>query len=286
MNVKNQRSSLAKRSWKKMVSNKLTMIGFIVFVLFILLVVFAPLLTSYSPSKVDLSAVTQAPSLDHILGTDKLGRDIWARILYGGRMSIEVGIISSLGCTFIGIVFGCIGGYFGGKMDAFFVRFSELLLTFPQLILVLIMAALLGQGVSNLIIIFVVTGWMTTFRMVRNEFLVLREETYVEVNKAFGISNLTIMFKQILPNALSPIVVAATLNIAGFILQEASLSFLGVGVPSTVATWGNIMNAAKALDVITNYWWLWVVPGATISLFVLAINFLGDGLRDVLDPKQ
>ena len=122
--------------------------------------------------------------------------------------------------------------------------------------------------------------------MIRNEFMVLREETYVEVNKAFGISDLTIMFKQILPNTLSPIIVSTTINSAGFILSEAGLSYLGLGVPNTVATWGNIMNAAKSLDVIANNWWLWVIPGITISLFVLAVNFFGDGLRDVLDPKQ
>lgn len=167
-----------------------------------------------------------------------------------------------------------------------FIRLSEILQTFPQMILILIMVAILSQGVQNLIIIFSITGWMTTFRMIRNEFMVLREETYVEVNKAFGISDLTIMFKQILPNTLSPIIVSTTINSAGFILSEAGLSYLGLGVPNTVATWGNIMNAAKSLDVIANNWWLWVIPGITISLFVLAVNFFGDGLRDVLDPKQ
>ena len=154
------------------------------------------------------------------------------------------------------------------------------------MILIMILVGILGQGIGNLILVFSVTGWMTSFRMVRSEFLALREETYVQVCEAFGMSKSSIMFKQILPNVLSPVIVATTVNVAGFILSEASLSFLGVGVPSSVATWGNILNAAKSVEVVSNYWWLWAVPGVVISVFVLAINFFGDGLRDVLDPKQ
>ena len=283
---KEKKSSLAARNWQKMLNNKLAMFGLIVFVIFILAAVFAPVLTKYDPSAIDLSNIGKGPSAEHWLGTDKLGRDVFSRILYGGRTSITVGLLGAIFSTIIGMVFGCIAGYFGGKVDSIFVRFSEVLLTFPRMILILILVALMGQGVENIIIIFTFTGWMTTFRMVRNEFLRLREETYVEVSKAFGISELVIMFKQILPNTLSPIFVATTLNIAGFILEEAGLSFLGLGVPSTVATWGNIINAAKTVDVIKNCWWLWVWPGTVISMFVLAVNFLGDGLRDVLDPKQ
>lgn len=260
--------------------------GIIIILIFIILAVFAPLFTSFKPNTIDLNAVGASPSSTHIFGTDKLGRDVFARILYGGRTSITVGVLSALSGSLIGVVFGCVAGYFGGKIDSLFIRLSEILQTFPQMILILIMVAIMSQGVQNLIIIFSITGWMTTFRMIRNEFMVLREETYVEVNKAFGISDVTIMFKQILPNTLSPIIVSTTINSAGFILSEAGLSYLGLGVPNTVATWGNIMNAAKSLDVIANNWWLWVIPGITISLFVLAVNFFGDGLRDVLDPKQ
>ena len=279
-------SSLLYRNMKRLLKNKLAIMGIIIILLFLILAVFAPLFTSFDPNSIDLQAVGAAPSSTHIFGTDKLGRDVFARILYGGRTSITVGVLSALSGSFVGVVFGCVAGYFGGKIDMLFIRLSEILQTFPQMILILIMVAILSQGVQNLIIIFSITGWMTTFRMIRNEFMVLREETYVEVNKAFGISDLTIMFKQILPNTLSPIIVSTTINSAGFILSEAGLSYLGLGVPNTVATWGNIMNAAKSLDVIANNWWLWVIPGITISLFVLAVNFFGDGLRDVLDPKQ
>ena len=154
------------------------------------------------------------------------------------------------------------------------------------MILILILGAVFGKGVGNLLFIFAITGWMTTFRMVRNEFIVLKGETYVQVCEAFGMSKAAIMFKQILPNVLSPVIVAMTVNVATFILSEAGLSFIGIGVPSSTPTWGNILNAAKSMDVLANYWWLWLVPGLVITIFVLAVNFFGDGLRDVLDPKQ
>jgi len=210
---------------------------------------------------------------------------LFAQVLYGGRISIYVGVVGAILGSAVGMILGCIAGWFGGKIDAFLVRLSEIFLTFPNMILVLILVAFVGQGVNNLIFIFFITGWMTPFRMIRNEFLSLREETYVEVCKAFGISDLSIMFKHILPNTISPIMVATTINIANYILQEAGLSFLGLGVPITVPTWGNIMNAARSIEVIRNYWWMWFFPGLVISIFVLAVNFAGDGLRDVLDPN-
>lgn len=278
--------SLAKRNLNKMLKNKLAMVGFIIFSIMVLASVFAPFLTKYDPSKVDMRNMTLPPSVEHLLGTDKLGRDVFSRILYGGRISIYVSVVGAVMGTLIGTILGGIAGYFGGKIDSCLVRVSEIFLTFPNMILILILVSMVGQGVNNLIIIFSITGWMTTFRMVRNEFLRLREETFVEVCKAFGISEISIMFRHILPNAISPIMVSTTLNIANYILQEAGLSFLGLGVPSTIPTWGNIMNAAKSIEILRNYWWLWLSPGLVISIFVLAVNFLGDGLRDVLDPKQ
>lgn len=286
MEVKTKKTSLLKIRMKKMRSNKLATIGLLVCIGMTLLSVFAPLITSYDPAQMNLSNITQAPSAEHIFGTDKLGRDVFAQVLYGGRVSIYVGVLSALGGTIIGVLTGAIAGYFGGKVDSILLRFSEIFMTFPQLILVLVLVSLLGQGVNNLIIVFVITGWMTTFRLVRNEFLTVREETYVSVCRSFGIPTSSIIFKHMLPNTMSPIIVAFTVNVAGFILAEAGLSFLGLGVPVTTPTWGNIMNAAQSIDVVTNYWWLWLAPGLAISLFVLAINFLGDGLRDILDPKQ
>lgn len=279
-------SSLMKKNIRKFLNNRLAMIGLIFMLILLFMCVFAPLFTSYDAETVDFTAMRAAPSREHIFGTDRLGRDIFARILYGGRVSILVGVAGAFSGSLIGMVLGSIAGYFGGKTDALLVRISELFQTFPQMVLILIMVAVLGQGLGNLLIIFSLTGWMPTFRMVRNEFLSLKEETYVKVCEAFGMSKMSIMFGQILPNVMSPVIVATTVNVAGFILQEASLSFLGVGVPTTIPTWGNILNAAKSIDVVTNYWWLWLIPGLVITIFVLAVNFFGDGLRDVLDPKQ
>lgn len=271
---------------KKFMRNKLAVAGLFVTVLYVLLTVCAPLLTNAGPAQINMGQMTLEPGAGHIFGTDKLGRELWSRVLYGGQMSILIGVSAALMGSVIGMVLGSVAGYLGGKTDTILVRLSETFQTFPSMILILILVSLIGPGVGNLIFIFSITGWMTTFRMIRNEFLTLREETYVQVCVAFGMSKSRIMFQQILPNTISPIIVATTVNVAGFILQEAGLSYLGLGVPSSVCTWGNILNASKSLDIIANYWWLWLIPGIVISLFVLAINFLGDGLRDVLDPKQ
>lgn len=286
MQKSEKRKSMLKKNIEKLLNNKLALIGLFVFFIILFACIFAPFITKYNPNEVNIDKITLAPSKEHILGTDQLGRDVFSRLLYGGRVSITVGVISSFCGALIGSILGGVGGYFGGKLDAFLVRVSEIFLTFPNMILILLISSIIGQGVFNIIFVFSITGWMTTFRMVRNEFMSLKQETYVEVCRAFGMSDLRIIFNNILPNSLSPVIVALTLNVAGFILGEAGLSFLGVGVPSNVPTWGNIINAAKSLDVIQNNWWLWVTPGLIISLFVLAINFVGDGIRDVMDPKQ
>jgi peptide/nickel transport system permease protein len=281
-----KKSSLAKRGLRKLLSNRLSMLGTIVFFLMIFASIFAPLLTKYELGVMNLTETVRPPGLDHWFGTDRLGCDVFTQILYGGRVSLYVGLVGAVFGAFLGMSFGVLGGYFGGRLDALLVKVSEIFQTFPNMILVLILAGILGQGVNNLIIIFSLTGWMTTFRMVRNQILVQKEEIYVMACKGFGISDFSIMFRHILPNITSPIFVSVTINIAGYILQEAGLSFLGLGVPVTTPTWGNIMNAAKSIQVITEQWWLWLFPGLTISLFVLSVNFLGDGLRDVLDPRS
>ncbi|SKC55669.1 peptide/nickel transport system permease protein [[Eubacterium] yurii] len=280
------RSAMAKRSLNKMISNKLGMIGFIVVVVMSLMSILAPVLTNIDPTVTDMANINKAPGGLHILGTDSIGRDLFSRLLYGGRISISIGIISALTTSFIGTVFGLIAGYFRGIVDSFLVRLSEVIQTVPMIILVMVLVTIIGPGVRNMVLVFSLTGWMTVFRIVRNEVLRLREETYVEVNRAFGISNGKIMFSQILPNTLSPIIVATTINVAFFILSETELSFLGLGVPTNISTWGTIINGAKSLSVIENQWWLWIIPGAVISLFIMSINFFGDALRDVLDPKN
>ncbi len=282
-----KKSSLAKRNFEKLLRNKMAVIGFLVIFIMIMACVLAPLLTPFSAIDTDLTSRSLAPGTNgHIFGTDKIGRDVFARLLYGGRLSIMIGLIGAAGGALIGVTLGSICGYFGGWADKIIVKVAELVSSVPQLLLVLVLVVFAGRGTQNLIIVFTLTGWVATFRLVRGRFFSLREENFVDASRAFGIKSSSIMFKHILPNSLGPVIVQLTLNTAGFILQEAALSFLGLGVPTDVPTWGNIINAAKEVTTITNYPWLWIVPGLAISLFVLGVNFFGDGLRDVLDPNQ
>jgi len=272
------------RALNKILSNRLAVVGLTFVILMISASIFAPLLTKYDPQKVNLREMLKPPSSEHILGTDKIGRDIFARIIYGGRISILVGLGSAIGAALIGVSIGAYTGYRGGLWDIIFLRISEIIMSFPQIILVLLLVAVLGQSLMNLIIIFTLTGWGGLYRMTRAQMLSLREEEYVQSLRAFGLSRFMICYKHILPNALGPIMVNITLSTAMFILEEAGLSFLGLGVPLNIPTWGNILNVAQDLRILQNYWWVWLPSGVAISLFVLSINFVGDGLRDSTDP--
>lgn len=274
------------RSLRKFLKNRLAIIGVVLFAVILLASVFAPLLTSYDPLGVDMSSVLEAPSREHILGTDKIGRDIFSRILYGGRISILVGLGSALGAAFIGVLLGAYAGYKGGKIDKLILRVSEIFMSFPQIVLVLLLVTILGQSLTNLLIIFILTGWGSVYRMTRARMLSIREEEYVQALRAFGLNDFIVAYKHMLPNAIGPILVNITLSTAMFILEEAALSFLGLGVPLEIATWGNILNAAQDQSVLLNNWWIWLPVGVIISLFVMAVNFMGDGLRDSTDPTQ
>jgi len=260
--------------------------GLVIILAMIVGAIFSRQLTGYDQAAFDPIASFNSPNWHHWMGTDQLGADIFSRLLYGGRASIYIGVLSSLLGNLIGTILGASAGYLGGKLDAILMRISELVMTFPQLILVLICVSLLGQGVNNVILIFAMTGWMTTFRLVRGEFFSLREEAFVEADRAFGFSKPRIIFRHMLPNTLSPIVVAFTINTAIYIIAEAGLSFLGLGVPITTPTWGNLLAAAQSPVVVQQYWWLWVFPALAIMIFVFGVNFIGDALRDVLDPRQ
>lgn len=276
----------ANRTLQKFLSNRLAVFGFAVFSIILLASILAPLISRYKPLAIDLTNILDPPSLKHIFGTDKVGRDVFTRILYGGRVSILVGFGSSLGATLIGVSLGLVCGYKGGISDAVCLRISEVFMSFPQIILVLLLVTIVGQSLMNLIIIFIVTGWGSTYRMARSQVLSLREEEYIQALRAFGINTFKICFKHILPNALGPIAVNITLSTAMFILEEAGLSFLGLGVPMQIATWGNIINVAQDITILRENWWIWLPVGVVISLFVLSVNFVGDGFRDSADPSQ
>ncbi|MGV8952066.1 MAG: ABC transporter permease [Cypionkella sp.] len=280
------RSKGGSRAFNKFLNNRLAVIGLAIFLVIILASVFAPLLTPYDPNRIDLRSMLQSPSWEHWFGTDRTGRDLFSRVLYGGRISILVGLGSAVLAAFVGVLIGVYSGYVGGWLDALAMRISEIFMSFPQIILVLLLVSILGQSLLNLILIFTLTGWGGIFRMARARMLSLREEEYVLALRSFGLSRPLIAYKHMLPNALGPIVVNITLSTAAFILQEAGLSFLGLGVPLSIPTWGNILNVAQDLRVLQNNWWIWLPVGTVISLFVLSVNFIGDGLRDATDPSQ
>lgn len=278
------KTATGSRALHKMMSNRLAMVGVAIFAIILLASIFAPLLTPHDPQKIDLRAMLQSPSAEHWFGTDRTGRDVFARVLYGGRISILVGLGSALIAAVIGVGIGAYTGYRGGWPDMVAMRVSEVFMSFPQIILVLLLVSITGQSLFNLIIIFVLTGWGGMYRMSRARMLSLREEEYVQALQSFGVPTLKICYKHILPNAMGPIMVNITLTTAMFILAEAGLSFLGLGVPLSIPTWGNILNVAQDLRVLQNNWWMWLPVGSVISLFVLSVNFIGDGLRDSTDP--
>ncbi len=280
------KSSSTSRMFKKLLSNKLSIIGLGFFILILAASIFAPLLTKQDPLLVDMINVLKGPSKEHILGTDKVGRDVFSRILYGGRISILVGFGSALGNALLGVSLGTYAGYKGRKLDAVILKISEITMSFPQMVLVLLLVTILGQSLMNLIIIFIITGWGGFYRMTRSQMLSIREEEYVQSLQAFGLSDYIICFKHMLPNAISPLLVNITLSTAMFILEETALSFLGLGVPLQIPTWGNILNVAQDQTILLNNWWIWLPVGIVISLFVMSINFIGDGLRDASDPSQ
>jgi len=279
-------TSMQSRSIRKILANRLAVIGIISLTMIIFLCYAAPFFTKFGPDTIDLRNRLASPSKEHIFGTDQIGRDIFSRILFGGRISIFIGLGSALGAALIGVSLGTYAGFVRGKLDATVMKASEIMMSFPQIILVSILVTITGQSLWNLILIFILTGWPSMYRMARSQMLSIREQEYIQALKAFGIKKSIIAFKHMLPNAIGPIFVNITLSTAMFILQEASLSFLGLGVPLEISTWGNILNVAQDLTILRTAWWVWIPAGLTITIFVMAINFVGDGLRDAADPTQ
>ena len=277
--------SLTEISFRKFLKNKLAVLGLFIITILVLLSVCAPLLTDYTISETDLFNIQMPPSKDNILGTDDLGRDVFTRLVYGGRVSILVGIASMTVQLLIGVTLGALAGYFGGIVDKIVMRIIDVIMCFPFFVIAVSVAAITGPGVKNLIIIIGFLMWPNIARIVRAEILSLKENDYILAAKAMGLSSFEIITNHILPNIISPVLVAATLAIANGILTEASLSFLGIGVKLPQPSWGNMLIAAQNIGTLQREWWLWIPAGSLIILMVLSINFLGDGLRDALDPK-
>ena len=263
----------------------MALLGLGVLVLFATMAVFAPLVAWHDPNFIALDRRFDPPSLDHILGNDAGGRDVFARIIFAARVSLTVGTIAAVISAVIGLVIGMVSGYLGGRWDDILMRFTELVMTFPTLFAVIILVSLLGPNLLNVIMVIGLLGWEGKARLVRGIVLSIREMDFVTAARAVGASDGRLIFVHIMPSILGYTMVAATITVAGAILTEATLSFLGLGVQIPTPTWGNMMNAAQSLHTLQHRWWIWVPPGVAISATVLAVNFVGDGLRDALDPR-
>jgi peptide/nickel transport system permease protein len=267
--------------WQRLRRNRMAMAGGAIVLFMFLLAGAAPFWKD--PAAIDITLALLPPSLEHPLGTDDLGRDVLARILYGARISLLVGFVAVGIATLIGIVLGALAGYYGRWTDSVIMRFVDIMLCFPTFFLILAVIAFLEPSIWNIMIIIGLTGWMGVARLVRAEFLSLRERDFVHAARALGASDGRIIFRHLLPNALSPVLVSATLGVAGAILTESALSFLGIGVQPPTPSWGNMLIVGK--QTLGTAWWLSVFPGLAILFTVLGYNLLGEGIRDALDPR-
>jgi peptide/nickel transport system permease protein len=269
--------------WRQFRRNQLAMGSGVVVLLLSLAALLAQWLAPYDPSAYDVRQILLPPSFAHWLGTDQIGRDVLSRMLYGARISMAVGFVSVGIAVVVGTLIGSVAAYYGGRVDELLMRFVDLMLNFPRLFLLLTLIALLRPSIWIIMAVIGLTGWMGLARLVRSEILSLKEREFVLSARALGAMDRRIMFRHILPNALVPVLVSATLGVAGAILAESGLSFLGLGVQPPTPSWGNILNEGRANIEIA--WWLSVFPGMAILVTVLAYNLLGEGLRDALDPR-
>jgi len=266
------------------------MVGFVLVVLLIAVAILAPLISPHDPQKQNIVYRLKPPfwieggTMEYPLGTDSVGRDILSRVIYGSRISLFVGLVATAFSGLLGVTLGLVAGFLGGAGDSVISRVGDVQQAIPFLVLAIAVAAMLGPGLFNLILVLVITTWVTFFRVVRGEVLSVREEQYVLSARCIGCSNMRIVLRYILPNVTASIIVIATLLVANMIIFEASLSFLGLGVPSNIPTWGRIV--ADGREYVASEWWIALWPGLAILITVMGINLLGDWLREELDPKR
>jgi len=278
--------SMAVKSIKRFRRHKLAMIGLITLILLVLAAVFAPALSEHGYKELDLRSRYAAPSTEHWLGTDGTGRDVWVRLLMGGRVSLSVGLVAVSISSFIGVILGSLSGYYAGNVDSLIMRFTDMIMSFPPLVIIIVLVAVLEPSIYNSMIAIGLLSWPGLARLVRGQFLSLRQMEFVDAARCLGASSRRIIFVHVLPNVLGSVLVAATLNMSSAILMEAGLSFLGLGVQQPEPSWGNMLQQAQNFTILEQAPWMWLPPGIAIMLAVLSINFIGDGLTDALDPRQ
>ena len=268
---------------ERFLKNKIAVAGSIVVLALFAVSLLAPWIAPYDPSAIDLKLVLAPPSEAHPFGTDQLGRDVLSRMIWGSRISLKVGFVATGIAMLIGTILGALSGYYGRWVDAVIMRFVDIMLCFPTFFLILAVIAILEPSIWNIMIVIGLTGWMGITRLVRADFISLKERDFVAAARVIGAGDLRIIFAHILPNAMASVLVATTLGVAGAILTESALSFLGIGVQPPTPSWGNILTAGK--DNIDIAWWLSLYPGLAILITVLGYNLLGEGIRDSLDPR-
>lgn len=273
-------------AWRRFLRHRLAVVGAAFLLLLVLVAILAPVISPYDPNIVDLASFQQPPSGSHWLGTDSAGRDVLSRLIYGTRVSLTVGVAAAISAGILGLVLGLLAGVLGGWVDSVIMRVVEVVLSFPSLIVIILLVAVLGPSIVTIVVVIALFEWPTACRIVRQMSLSLREQDFILAARAIGCSKLRIMFRHVIGGVVSPLTVVITVLSAQAILLEAALSFLGLGVTQPQASWGGMLQRAQSLTILEGMPWLWLPPGVAIAVTVLAINFLGDGLRDALDPRQ
>jgi peptide/nickel transport system permease protein len=268
---------------RRLSRNKMAMVGLVIVVVLFCVAIFAGYLAPYPPDRIDTSRILLGPCKENLLGTDILGRDVLSRIIYGSGVSLSVGFVAVGISTLIGVVLGALSGYYGRWVERIIMRFVDIMLCFPSFFLILAVIAFVGPSIWNIMIVIGATSWMGVTRLVRAEFLTVKERDFVQAAISQGAGDARIIFLHILPNAMAPVLVAATLGVAAAVLVESSLSFLGIGVQPPDPSWGNMLTEGK--DNIEIAWWLSLFPGLAILITVMGYNLLGEGIRDSLDPR-
>jgi peptide/nickel transport system permease protein len=269
--------------WRRFFRDRMAIAGLAVVLAFFALSVLSPVIAQYDPGRIDVDNILSPPTAKHLLGTDDLGRDVFSRMVYGAGISLKVGFVAVGIAVFIGIILGAVSGYYGGWIDVIVMRLVDIMLCFPSFFLILSVIAFLEPSIFNIMAVIGLTSWMGITRLVRAEFLSLKERDFVLAERAIGAGAPRIIFMHILPNALAPVLVSATLGIASAVLTESALSFLGIGVQPPTPSWGNMLTQGK--EVLGVAWWMSVFPGIAILLTVLGYNLLGEGIRDAIDPR-
>lgn len=281
---KSKKDAYLRDTLQRFMRHKLAVVGLIVLVIELLLLFMLPIVMKLEPTMIT-DQFFGAPSSEHILGTDGTGRDVFSRLIYGGRTSLQIGFFAVLVQALIGIPLGVIAGYYRGVAEVIIMRLADMFQSIPSMCLNIVLVSVLVPSVSTLVFVIGVMGWPSFARLLYAKVISIREKEYVESARAIGTKNATIMLKYILPNAISPALVAFTFGIPGAILAESALSFLGLGIQIPLATWGNMLNAAQSIAIVATKPWLWIPPGLCIFVTLISVNLFGDGLRDALDPK-